>query len=106
MPTDFGTQVVTAAGTREPLTNDIANNYVRASSNVTAITFIAPDTNTGKVYVGRDGVSAAYGPPLNPGDAMEMSDISERFGNFNVDSATSGDAVTWIVTFTSAQRSS
>ena len=108
MPSDFGRQVVTAAGTAEPLTNDLdAASAILDRSVVTAITFHAPLSNIGNVFIGRlerDNstsvpVSSTYGFTLAPGDSLSMSNMTERFNHFEVDAATSGDVVEWAAVF-------
>ena len=108
MTVDFGTQVVTTAGTAEPLTNDLdTNSKVLASTIVNRIAFKAPATNSGLVFIGRlkrdnSGtlVSSTYGFTLAANDpVLELEDISEKFSNFEVDAATNGDKIEWWCSF-------
>ena len=113
MPEDAGTLVVTAAGTAEKLSADLsATGAVRSSSIVTSIGIKARPTNTGNVYiglidrVGATATSSTYGWTLKPDDFFGKDDISEKFDNFEVDAATSGDKVDWWITYTVGNKAS
>ena len=107
MAFDAGRAVVSAAGTPESLSGDLAANaFVRAATKIKDILFVAPASNAGNVYVGRLGVdeatstvSSSYGITLTPGDMVEMTDVNEVFKNFYVDAANTNDVVEWSVIF-------
>lgn len=108
MAEDIGTLNINSAGTPETFASDLASNAsIRASSVVTSILFKAPAANTGNVYVGvlgRDELTTvqndgSYGFTLEPGASLSKDDISEKFGNFEGDAATSGDKIEWSATF-------
>ena len=93
-----GRQVVTTAGTREPLTNDAA--YSVPTGPIRTLVITALSGNTDKVVVGGAGVIAALatrrGTPLAASETLvlECDDISDVY----LDSVVSGEGVsfTWI----------
>ncbi len=107
MPVDFGRLNINTAGTAEKFSGDLAAQAViRAASVVTSITFKAPNTNAGNVFIGRLGrdgttatVSSTYGMTLEPGDSFTFNDISEKFSNFQGDAATNNDDIEWAASF-------
>ena len=107
MSVDFGRLNVNTAGTPEKFSGDLAAQAViRAASVVTSITFLAPEANTGNVYIGRLGrdgttatVSSTYGITLVPGSSFSLDNISEKFDNFQGDAATNGDDIEWSAVF-------
>lgn len=106
MPVDMGRLNVNTATTRETFASDLDSSAaIRAGSRVTAITFKAPATNAGDVYVGMATVSSTYGWTLEPGDTLALKDISEKFSNFNGDAATSGDDIEWAASFQTGRSS-
>lgn len=112
MPIDMGRLNINSAGTPENFSTDLAGqSVVRAASTVKAITFIAPNSNVGNIYIGmigRDGatptVSSSYGITLEPGDSFPLEDISEKFGNFQAAASVSGDDVEWVVSFSTGAQ--
>jgi len=108
MAEDVGVLNINAAGTAETFASDLsATAVIRAASVVTSIIFKAPATNTGNVYIGlldRAGNTSVQndgtlGFTLTPGDALSKDNISEKFGHFEGDAATTGDKIEWSATF-------
>lgn len=94
MRTDTGTTTVTTAGT-EVRVNNVQNR-------IKSIVFKAPVANAGTVYVGPANVSATDGWPIAPGEespAWNYGNGTVAFDTWWVDSATSGDKVSWTVIY-------
>ena len=82
----IGSVVVTSAGT--------AAQVVASGNAVSAVSFKARMANAGAVYLGDDGVDAASGYELNPGDEITLS-FREAIDlrRFYVDAANSNDSL-------------
>ena len=82
----IGSVVVTSAGT--------AVQVVASGNAVSAVSFKARLTNAGAVYLGDDGVDAASGYELKPGDEITLS-FREAIDlrRFYVDAAINNDSL-------------
>lgn len=81
-----GVTTVTTAGTRV----QVATNTIRS------ITFKAPTTNTGIIYVGGSTVAAANGFPLSAGDTISMDITNSNL--LYVDASANAQTVAWLAT--------
>ncbi len=85
-----GRQVVTTAGTAEPLSD--------APFRVARVDIFALDANGGRVYVGDHAVSAVasnqQGAPLSALEQMPFKNVD--LANIWIDAAVSGEGVTWM----------
>lgn len=85
-----GQKTVTTAGTAVALANQFANSAVMVK---------ALDTNTGVVAIGNDGagdVTTSIGLRLAAGDVV-IFDFVGYMGTLMVDSAVSGEGVSWVI---------
>ncbi len=108
MPEDIGVLNINAAGTAETFASDLSStSVIRAASVVTSILFKAPVTNAGNVYIGlldRAGNTSVQndgtlGFTLQPGESLSKDNISEKFGHWEGDAATTSDKIEWSATF-------
>ena len=85
-----GTTNLDSAGNPQQI-NDVPDH-------VKAITVRAKRGNTGDVYLGGVGMTAAAGLFLEPGDvgSWDYDEGSERFSNLYFDGDTTGDDIYWL----------
>ena len=87
-----GTVTVSSAGT--------AVQFEATGISVRSIYILAPDTNTGLIYLGSSTVSSSLGPRMAPGKELTLSvapgELPINLSQLYVDAASSSDKIEYL----------